>query len=117
MHVAQGGERVIDGGWERMLRREAVVDGDDDDPGVVGEDLADIVVRVEVAEDEAAAVVVEEGGRRGGDVARAVDPEPEGAAGAVEGAVFGVDVGRRRGGERGGLHPEVGARLGERELV
>ena len=53
---AGGGEAVVDGGRERRLGREPVVDRQHDDVGLAADPAALVVVGVEVADDEAAAV-------------------------------------------------------------
>ena len=54
------GERVVGAGGEPMLRRQAVVDRRDDDPGAAGERAADAVVRLDGPDDEAPSVELDE---------------------------------------------------------
>ena len=59
-HPHQGGVAVLERGRERVLRRQAVVDGDHDRTDLGGDPAAVRVVQVEAADDEAAAVEVDQ---------------------------------------------------------
>ncbi len=59
---ARGSDGILGGGRELVLRRQPVVDGDDDCARRVGERAADLVVAVEVADHPAPAMEEDERG-------------------------------------------------------
>ena len=76
-HPVRGGHGVLDRRRERVLRREAVVEGDHHRATVLGDGAAGQVVGVEVADDEAAAVQ-EQHGRQWAVGVGPVDPRRSG---------------------------------------
>ena len=95
---AQRRRGVVDGGRERVLGCQPVVDGDHDAPAPVGERSAVAIVGVETADHEPAAVVEDQRRRRTGtDLGGAIDPHRQLLAGGVDRAVLGPRRRPRRG--------------------
>ena len=63
---ARGRIGIVDGGGKLVLGGEAIVDGDGDTPGLIGQRPAGHVVAVEIAEHPASAVKEHEGGKGAG---------------------------------------------------
>jgi hypothetical protein len=106
------GERVVERSRVGVLGREAIVDGHDDAPGIVGETDATEILGVEVAGHEAASVQVDRGGVRCDSGPGSVGPHPDRVA--ARGSwhrhladLQGVATGH--GGTVGGVGPSPGA--------
>jgi hypothetical protein len=103
-----------------VLRRQAVVDGDDRNTRL-GRDLPALdVVRVEVADDPAAAVEIDEHRKRraGRHTGGSVDPQRDRPAGPVGGEVFDrADLRRCRRRGRTGLAEQLSGVLGRQRVV
>ena len=115
--MADGGNRVLDRGRERMLGREAVVHRQHAHTGVLREEAARLVVRVEVSDDPSATVQVNEQRRRGGKARAGVETRGHRPTGA--GNVEFVDLadGNRGAGIERRLPPDLGPRLGHRKVL
>ena len=73
----QGRTRVLDGGRERVLRGQPVIDGQHMRAAVAAQDAADAVVRLEIAVGEPTSVVVDEQRVRAAGLGRGVVARPD----------------------------------------
>ena len=105
---------VIERGREGVLRREAVVEADDERAGRVRESSADPVVGVDPHEHPAAAVEVRDHRQRVGVGARRVAASPQGSGVGVELAVLDARHGLGRAGAGFGEDDHVLAQLVQR---
>src|SRR5690606_18501998 len=88
-----GGDAVVIGGGELVLRRQAIVDRDDGAVGLLGEQTAERVVAVQAADRPAAAVIEDEGRLWLLRFARHIDAGRDVARGAGDPDV--LDLGKR----------------------
>ena len=119
-HVEQRLEGVVHTSWEGELRRQAVVDGDDDALCPVSEVRAVRVLGIDAAEHPAAAMVPDRAGPAGGRALAVRDKDPCGDAAGVELRVLAWDrdiVGLSHGDSGGLPRDDVPAGLGVRHRV
>ena len=69
-----GSHGIIDGGGEFMLRRQAVIDGEDGAIGDFGKDRTEGVAGIEIADHAAAHVKIDEARQRPRRLFRAIEP-------------------------------------------